>query len=68
MAGHLGDESPTMADQELRDRAGNLRGRIRTLSAGKLELRDRTYNPKSDDTRDRAGNLVGPSNLLATLL
>lgn len=57
-----------MADHELRDRIGNLRGRIRTLSGGKLELRDRTYNPKSDDTRDRTGNLVGRGNVLATLL
>jgi hypothetical protein len=63
-----------MADQGLRDRRGNLLGRIRVLSNGKLELRDRpgnlrgTYDPKSDQTRDRTGNLVGKGNLLATLL
>ncbi|MBK8214456.1 MAG: hypothetical protein IPK71_12005 [Myxococcales bacterium] len=63
-----------MADQELRDRTGRLLGKIKTLSDGKLELRDHTgslkgtYNPKNNETRDRTGSLVGKGNLLTTLL
>jgi hypothetical protein len=63
-----------MADQELRDKTGNLLGKIKTLAGGKLELRDKTgnlkgsYNPKNNETRDKTGNLVGKGNLLTTLL
>ena len=63
-----------MADQQLRDNHGKLLGKIKTLSSGKIELRDAhgkkkgTYDPKSDQTRDDHGKLVGKGNLLTTLL
>lgn len=63
-----------MANQELRDKTGRLLGNIKTLSDGKLELRDHTgnlkgtYNPKNNETRDKTGSLVGKGNLLTTLL
>jgi hypothetical protein len=63
-----------MADQELRDKSNRLIGRIKTLSSGKLELRDHsnhflgTYDPKSNETRDSSNRLVGKGNLLTTLL
>lgn len=63
-----------MADQDLRDRNGNLLGKIKTQSSGKLELRDKngnlkgTYDPKKNETRDRNGNLVAKGNMLTTLL
>jgi hypothetical protein len=43
-----------MADQELRDKSNRLLGKIKTLSNGKLELRDHTsslkgtYEPKTN--------------------
>lgn len=63
-----------MADQELRDKSNRLLGRIKTLSNGKLELRDHTnslkgtYDPKTNVTRDKSNSLVGKGNLLTTLL
>ena len=63
-----------MADQELRDKNNKLLAKIKTLSNGKLELRDQhnkikgTYNPKSNETRDTNNHLVGKGNLLTTLL
>ena len=66
-------EAP-MAVQELRDRTHRLLGKIKTLSNGKLELRDHTnrlkgiYDPKRDETRDHTNHMVGKGNLLATLL
>lgn len=63
-----------MKDQELRDRTNKLLGKIKTLSNGKLELRDAmnslrgTYDPKSNETRDKTNKLVGKGNLLTTLL
>ena len=63
-----------MADQELRDKSNRLLGRIKTLSNGKLELRDHTnslkgtYDPKTNATRDKSNSLVGKGNLLTTLL
>lgn len=63
-----------MSTQDLRDRNGNLLGKINTLSNGKFELRDRvgnlkgTYDPKQNETRDRVGNLVAKGNMLTTLL
>jgi hypothetical protein len=63
-----------MSEQQLRDRRGTLLGKIKTLSTGKLEIRDAhgvlrgTYDPKRDETRDARGKLVGKGNLLATLL
>lgn len=63
-----------MADQELRDRNNRLLGKIKTLSNGKLELRDPTnklkgtYDPKKNETRDPSNRLVGKGNLLTTLL
>ena len=63
-----------MADQELRDGNGKLIGRIKTLSNGKLEIRNPTgrfcgsYDPKSNETRDHTGRLFGKGNLLDALL
>ncbi len=63
-----------MAEQELRDRHGKLLGKIKTLSNGKLEVRDAhsvmkgTFDPKTDQTRDARGVLVGKGNLLAALI
>jgi hypothetical protein len=63
-----------MADQELRDRNNRLIGKIKTLSNGKLELRDASnklkgvYDPKTDQTKDASNRLVGKGNLLTTLL
>ena len=50
--------------EELRDRNGNLLGKIQHLNDTRVELRDRNgnlkgyYNPKQNETRDRNGNLV----------
>jgi hypothetical protein len=63
-----------MSSEDLRDRNGNLLGRITTQSDGRMELRDRNgnlkghYNPSSNETRDRNGNLVARGNMLVTLL
>lgn len=63
-----------MADQELRDRSGRLLGRIKTLSSGKLEIRDAsgrlkgTYDPSNNETRDSSGRLFGKGNFLSNLL
>ena len=63
-----------MSSEDLRDRNGNLLGRIQTLSDGRMELRDRNgnlkgnYNPKTNETRDRNGNLVARGNMLTNLL
>ena len=63
-----------MADKELRDRNNKLLRKIKTLSNGKLELRDRNnslkgvYDPKRDETRDRNNKLVAKGNMLTTLL
>ena len=63
-----------MADQELRDKYNKLLGTIKTISNGKLELRDArnslkgTYDPKTNETRDARNSFVGKGNLLATLL
>lgn len=63
-----------MESHDLRDKAGRLIGRTKTLASGRLEIRDRagrlcgTYDPKTDATRDKTGALVGKGNLLTTLL
>ncbi len=63
-----------MPDRELRDKHNRLLGKIKTLSNGKMELRDAhnhkkgTYDPKTDQTRDEHNRLVGKGNLLTTLL
>lgn len=63
-----------MADQILKDKQNKTIGRIRTLSDGRLEIRDPlnvakgTYNPKTNETRDRLNRVVGKGNLLVTLL
>lgn len=63
-----------MGEQVLRDKAGNVTGRIRKLGDGRFELRDGagnvlgSYDEKRDRTLDRLGNLVGYGNLLPTLL
>ena len=60
--------------EELRDRNGNLLGRIQKTSESRVEIRDRNgnlkgyYNPKQNETRDQNGNLVGHGNLLTSLL
>lgn len=62
-----------MADQFLRDRRGNLLGRI-TFFGGKYFIYDARgnrkgqYDPKINATFDASGNRVGMGNLLATLL
>lgn len=63
-----------MADQVLRDRLNRIIGTIKTLSDGRLEIRDPlnrpkgTYNPKTNETRDHLNRVVGKGNLLTTLL
>ena len=63
-----------MVDQELRDRSKKLLGKIKTLSNGKLEIRDSsnrlkgTYDPKTNETHDSSNKRIGKGNLLATLL
>ena len=60
--------------EDLRDKNGNLLGRIIQRSDGKLEGRDKngnlrgTYDPRTDETRDRNGNLVGHGNMLSGLV
>lgn len=62
-----------MADQILRDRSGNMIGRI-TEWSGKYLLYDRSgnrlgqYDPKINATFDASGNRVGSGNILTTLL
>ena len=64
-----------MADQELRDRNNKLLAKIKTLSSGKLEIRDPqkklkgTFDPKTNETRLYPSNkLVAKGNVLSTLL
>lgn len=63
-----------MSEQLLKDRNGSLIGKIKILSSGKHELRDKNgglkgfYDPKSNETRDAHGSLVAKGNLLTTLL
>lgn len=63
-----------MGEQVLRDKAGNVTGRIRKLPDERYELRDRlgnvlgTYDQKRDRTLDRNGNVLGYGNLLGTLI
>lgn len=63
-----------MGEQVLKDKAGNVIGRIRKLPDERFELKDRlgnvlgTYDQKRDRTLDRLGNVVGYGNLLAQLL
>ena len=63
-----------MNDQELRNPQGQLLGKIKMLSTGKLEIRNAsgqlkgTYDPKSNETRNASGQLFGKGNLLAALL
>jgi hypothetical protein len=60
--------------EDLRDRNGNLLGRIQHVSDTRIEIRDKSgnlqghFNPKQNETRDRNGNLVGRGNLLSSLL
>lgn len=62
-----------MADQFLRDRSGNMIGRI-TEFGGKLWIYDARgnrlgqYDPKINVTFDASGNRIGTGNLLTTLL
>ena len=63
-----------MGEQVLRDKAGNVTGRIRKLPDERFELRDRsgnllgTYDHKRDRTLDKNGNVFGYGNLLPSLL
>jgi len=58
----------------LRDRNGNLLGRITERSNGVLEGQDRSgnlrgiYDPRSNETRDKNGNLIGRGNMLSSLI
>ena len=60
--------------EELRDKNGNLLGRIKQISDDRIEIRDENgilkgyFNPQQNETRDQNGNLVGKGNLLAALL
>lgn len=62
-----------MSSEALRDRNGNLLGRIETQD-GKQVLRDKVgnrlgeYDSHDNVTRDRIGNRIGTGNLLLTLL
>ncbi len=63
-----------MGEQVLKDRAGQVIGRIRKLPDERFELRDRsgnllgTYDQKRDRTLDKNGNVFGYGNLLPSLL
>ncbi len=63
-----------MSEQVLKDRNNHILGTIKTLSNGKLEIRDAKnhvkgyYDPKRNETHDDRNHLVGKGNLLATLL
>ena len=63
-----------MSDQELRDKNNRLLARIKTLSNGKMEIRDPsnrlkgTFDPKTNETRDPNNRLVAKGNMLTTLL
>ncbi|MFP4013717.1 MAG: hypothetical protein ACLFVQ_06500 [Chitinispirillaceae bacterium] len=63
-----------MPEQVLRDRQSRVIGKIRTLSNGQLEIRDRsdrlkgTYDPEINITKDSSNRMIGKGNLLKTLL
>jgi len=63
-----------MGEQTVKDKSGNVIGRIRRMPDERFELRDRlgnvlgTYDQKRDRTLDRLGNVLGYGNLLAQLL
>ena len=60
--------------KELRDRHGNLIGKLQSVGDGRIEIRDSygnlkgSYNVAQDETRDRYGNIVGRGNQLSSLL
>lgn len=60
--------------QDLRDKNGNLIGRMITTNDGKIEARDKNgnikgrYDPKTNETRDKNGNLIARGNMLSSLL
>ena len=62
-----------MTVQEIRNKSGQLIGRIESGGSETLELRDHsgtllfTYNASANETRDARGSLVGHGNLLASL-
>lgn len=62
-----------MSGEELRDRNGNLLGRV-VMEGRKQVLRDKNgnrlgeYHADDNVTRDRNGNRIGTGNLLMTLL
>ncbi|MBZ0090478.1 MAG: hypothetical protein K8H90_08885 [Thermoanaerobaculia bacterium] len=63
-----------MGEQVVRDKSGNVLGRIRKLGDGRYELRDRLgnvlgfYDEKRDRTLDKNGNVLGYGNLLGSLI
>lgn len=63
-----------MADQQIRDRTNKLVATIRTMSSGKLEVRDArnrllgTYDPRINETRDATNRLVARGNVLTSLV
>ena len=63
-----------MADQQIRDKMNRLMATIKTLSSGKLEIRDPknrllgTYDPRTNETRDPMNRLVAKGNVLTSLI
>jgi hypothetical protein len=63
-----------MVDKQIRDRNQKLLATIKTLSAGKQEIRDAnlkllgSFDPKSNQTRDANLRLVATGNALASLI
>lgn len=63
-----------MANKDLRDRNGNIIGMTRDVANGRTQLLDKHgrqigfYDAERDETRTASGGLVGPGNLLMTLL
>lgn len=63
-----------MADQQIRDQANKLIATVKTLSTGKLEIRDArnkllgTYDPRANETRDASNRLVARGNALTSLI
>ncbi len=63
-----------MTEQNLRDSRGKMVGKMSTDSDGVQTILDAQgnikgkYDPKSNETQDAQGVVVGPGNLLTTLL
>lgn len=63
-----------MPDQQIRDRTNKLIASVKTLSSGKLEIRDArnkllgSYDPHANETRDATNRLVAKGNVLTSLM